>query len=86
MYTTPPIYDAPPIYGWIDQYLSYPGAVDLCDIASDKEQFLNICFLTKDYSPKTTHHIQSFLMQSRTEMFSPFQPIILPYIKVLKML
>ena len=37
MYTTPPIYDAPPIYGWIDQYLSYPGAVDLCDIASDKE-------------------------------------------------
>ena len=39
MYTTPPIYDAPPIYGWIDQYLSYPGAVDLCDIASDKERW-----------------------------------------------
>lgn len=37
MYTTPPIYDAPPIYGWIDQYLSHPNAVDLCDIASDKE-------------------------------------------------
>lgn len=39
MYTTPPIYDAPPIYGWIDQYLSYPNAVDLCDIASDKERW-----------------------------------------------
>ena len=33
MYTTPPIYD------WINQYLSYPGAVDLCDIASDMERW-----------------------------------------------
>lgn len=71
MYTTPPIYDAPPIYGWIDQYLSYPGAVDLVTSHLTRKhgkQFLNICFLTKNYSPKTTHHIQSFLMQSRTDM------------------